>query len=519
MSVRLHQDEDGLALITAMLAVIIVGGLALMLFNRAIAETRAVGYSQNLETAIHVAEAAADMQVGWLNEFGDTYVATDDPANVAVWNPAADGEPYVWDPDTDPDGRGWVLGLSSTPEGMAALRANGRLWFEAPTGPGEGYALRPEVRETDPVTGTEVARPADVILAVGAIPSFDAPRAQIRVLKLQVDQYRYIPEYALLTENDLTFGGSAEIVAPGCAAAVTEYEKQMWCDADVHTNKGFTLNNNKSDQIHGHVTVAGGNCTAAQEEIASNGCSGQSDGVSQRLVPEFWASDFFNPSVTPIMDPEGASVGWYDLCPPGTPDALPTIRPGNPSGPCTAPDSDEVWKQSPGNGRYLGWRYNSGQGWVAQSVEPGIFYVYRANASVTGSAGSLQRAVTILAEADPDDRANTGAISLSGNTKMQPAMDSVLLVADTDIDLQGNVGTECGVEEPPLGGFIGAGEQFKSGGTVGLRGAIVEQDLTDQNNIVQRNNSGLQGTMCLDFDRDMEITLVGQWIITYWNEL
>jgi hypothetical protein len=63
------------------------------------------------------------------------------------------------------------------------------------------------------------------------------------------------------------------------------------------------------------------------------------------------------------------------------------------------------------------------------------------------------------------------------------------------------------------------GEQLKTMGSVELRGAIVVQDRADDHNLVKRNNDGVQGTMCLEYDETLDVDFTGVWVITYWNEL
>jgi hypothetical protein len=493
---RIDRDEAGIALMMALLAMLILGGMAAVFMSRANTEARASGASRDHESAVHVAEAAADNQVRYAN-LDDDHVTRDRSGTMISVASGSLGEEERW-----------ALGL------LASMRPDetgtaSQAWIEVDGG--EGYAVRPLDSSTTP------NEPMNVVYGVGAVPSFDHPNARVRVIKLQIAQDQFIPEFALLTDGALRFGGNAEIVVPGCDAS-TVASAQATCIADVHTNQTFTNPGNAS-VIEGRVSQVEGTCPSGV--TATNGCVDSTGGVADREVPEFRARDFYNRGDDFNPDPEGQTVEWYDLCPPGKPVATATVRrPG--TEPC-AIGSEQVWPLSgDSSSTFRGWKWQANM-WQASSVGAGVFYVYHADAKVTGSEGSQQRAVSILVEQNPSAKGSSGALDISGNPKLQAALDSVLFVTDTDLDLHGTAtggtGTSCGDTETSFSGFMGVREQLKTQGTVELRGAIIVRDVADDHNLVQRTNQGVGGTMCLEFDKDLVIDFTGLWVITYWNEL
>jgi hypothetical protein len=473
---RIHQDEAGVALITALLAVLILSGLAVVFVSRATAETRASGNSRNHEVAIHTAEAAADVQIAELNAL-DTHV-TRDNSNVEVQGPATGVDENTWARSLLPrmrDSDAWVEGDS-----------------------GEAYAVRPVDAAGDAV---------QAIYAVGATPGFAAPNAQIRVIKMQVAQDNFIPRFALLTDGHLKFGGNAAIVHPDCDVAQPET-----CVADVHVNKGFT-NPGNSSTVQGQVRVAGGACPSGVTAV--NGCADTD--VAPYPIPEFTARSFYMRDLDKLRsDPDpGRLVEWYDLCPNGT------VRSPSTAGPCTG---GQLWPADDTGNNFRGWDWKPSQNeWSSTNLDSGVFYVYRANASINGSAGVGQRAVSVIVEGGGVSPNRSGNLEIKGNPALQAALPDVLFITDRDLAMSGTAsggsGTECGQDGASYSGVIGVVEQLDVGGTVDLRGAILVRDQTDESNVVQRNNASISGTMCLQYDDNLAIDLTGIWVVTFWNEL
>ena len=488
-------DESGVALVMALLGVVILSGLAVVFVGRATTETRAAAFSQNHESAIHVAEAAADRLIAIMADDPDHVTLDNDGDEISLDTSLADEDAESeWAIDLWREGKIRDNDLTSFSEGWLGRNVEG-----------EAYAVRPRSEIYD--DEEDGYPPADVIYAVSAVPSFEHPRAAFRVLKLQVDQAAFTPEFAFLTDGDFTFGGNAAIIAPGCDPANPTPED---CYADVHTNQGYSQSGTSS-QIQGAISTSEPNCPA--NSTALLGCT---PGAEEQAIPDITARATYTPNDIEQVDPANPKVvEWFDLCPNGDV-RLP------PADGVTTPCTGEVeWTSTGGNTRYRGWRFQASQNeWQASSVEAGVFYVYHADASINGSAGEGQRGVSVIVERDPANPTRSGSLSMTGNPKIQSALKGLLLLAESDLSLNGTAAAgDCGENPPAYSGLMYAGEQFNSQGTVELRGAVLVADKTDDHNLVKRNTASVSGTMCLEFDADLSFDLRGQWVVTFWNEL
>lgn len=477
--------EEGIALITALLGVLILGSLAMIFVSRALTENDASAFSRDFETAIHAAEAAGDARIADMN-VDDLHV---------TYNLGGDGEPTVTDADkvandsfdSQAQERQWVLDQREAPELTTGA------WQE--TRRGEGYAFRPAFN----------GEPLNLIYAVGAVPSFEHPDARIRVIKLRVGRDFYNPRAALLTGGDLTFGGNASILAPDCLSGGDG------CIADVHVNGGFT-NPGGASRIEGKVVVSGGSCPSSIDAVG--GCVDQGAQAAPLPTPEFQASDFYGRTLTGDITELG-DTDWYDLCSDGT------VRPISAAGPC---ESTEVrWPDDETNAsNYLGWTYKASQNeWQANALESGIFYVHHADANVNGTAPGEQ-SVSILLEMDPDNKTGSGSLSLGGNPQADAALDDILFIADGDLEMRGTPtsGSDaCAGIGASYGGFIGVHEQLRVQGNVRLVGAIIAKDEATDHGLVTHQNAGVSGNMCLEYDPNLALDFTGVWVVRYWSEL
>ena len=496
------KDESGVALVMALLGVVILSGLAVVFVGRATTETRAAAFSQNHESALHVAEAAADQLIAEIARDPDyiTLAVKDDPDFAGMYEIRLPDD--LVDADAESE---WALDLLRNDRIRSEDLTDFSEGWLGRNVEGEAYAVRPHTNETDD-NGKLI--PADVIYAVSAVPSFDHPRAAFRVLKLQVAQAAYTPEFAFLTDGAFTFGGNASIISPGCEAGSLDPDK---CIANVHTNQSYTQSGSSS-VVHGSISTTAETCPAGSTALL--GCTPEAE---VQDIPEITArSKYMDPKAVLTTD-DSSDVEWFDLCPNGE-----IIKSSANTAPCVAENpQDVVWTSTGGNTRHLGWRFQASQNeWQANSVEAGVFYIYHADASINGSSGTGQRAVTVIVERDPSNPLRSGSLSIEGNPKMQAAVEGLLLVAEADLDLNGTATAgDCGENPPAFSGLMYAGEQFDTQGTVELRGAIIVADLRDDHNLVKRNNASVSGTMCLEFDPDLTFDLRGQWVVTFWNEL
>ena len=491
------KDESGVALVMALLGVVILSGLAVVFVGRATTETRAAAFSQNHESAIHVAEAATDQLIATIAADPDHVTKDRDDDVIELPSSLADEDAESeWALDLLRTGRIRDADLTSVSDG----------WLDRNV-EGQAYAVRPM---SDMLDDDGEPIPADVIYAVSAVPSFDHPRAAFRVLKLQVAQAAYTPEFAFLTDGAFTFGGNAAIISPGCEAGSPDPDK---CIANVHTNQGYSQSGSSS-VVEGSISTTAATCPAGSTALL--GCTA---GALEQEIPEITARANYAPEEEDKLfpDPAGQEVEWFDLCPNGE-----IIESSGNTPPCVREaGQDPIWVSTGGNTRFRGWRFQASQNeWQASSIEAGVFYVYQADASINGSEGNEQRSATVIVERDPSNPLRSGSLSVAGNPKMQAATEGLLLLAEADLDLNGTATAgDCGENPPGYSGLMYAGEQFDTQGTVELRGAIIVADIRDDHNLVKRNNASVAGTMCLEFDPDLTFDLRGQWVVTFWNEL
>lgn len=483
---RLHHDERGVALVTALLAVIILAGLATVFTNRAIVETRASSASQRFESTIHTAEAAADVQIAAMNR--DPLHATELGALGRV---ELDAE-QVADP-------GWLRDLVADEANLSAVRGS-EAYVEDDQG--EALAIRPwNVAEDEPW---------DVILAVAGTPSFDAGTITVRSLRLQLDRDRYRPDYALLSDGPISFGGSGRIYHPDCTDPGGDPDA---CIADVHTNEDIDISGNNA-RIDGRITTVSGSCSG----LGSNavGCQGAEDGVARQPVPPFTARQLYNRGLDDLNpDAGGHEIGAFDLCPDGR------VRQPTGSTPCTG---TVIWPQSGDASTFRGWEWRSGQhSWRANSLQGGVFYVYDADAEIRGTEGSDARSVTVLVEGTDSRPTSSGSLQVSGNPRLRAGLSGVLFVTDRDLALSGTSGGGPGggnvcQADLRFSGFVGVGEQLTVTGNARLFGSMVVRDLEDRHGLVRRNNASIGGNMCLEYDDDLVVDLGTAWVVTFWNE-
>ena len=489
-------DETGAALPAALLVVVILAGLAVVFVARANTEAGVSGFSVSFEQGLHAAEAAADAELAKVNVDPDYVTTVPILPDTGVTLPIDDSHAFVL-----PEGlstaeeKEWALSWWEHADMPASTG-----WKErSGDGSGAGYAIRPVDEDGEPLP---------MIFSVAASPTLEGATSGIRVLKYQLRRFPFSPEHALMTGGDLKFGGSGSILSPDCDPD----DAEATCIADVYVHGDYT-NTGSGSTIEGEIQVFDGSCPGGVSAI--NGCV--DDDVTEIPIPEIDATDFYDieriREGANLGDPEFAGdEGWYDLCPDQR------IRPYSESGPCT---SDEVlWSSADaGNTRFRGWRWQAGQ-WRSSDIQSGVFYVHHADARINGSDGSATWDVSVIVAQDPGDPSGTGALDIQGNPLLQAALEDVLFIADTDIDLQGTpTGGTCGEDPETLSGLIALGEQLNVGGNVSLHGAILVEDAEDVHPLVRRNNMSVSGNMCLRFDPNLVLDFRSAYVIAYWNDL
>ena len=534
---RRQQSEDGIALIYVIFVTMVLAGLATLFVARAVFEARATGTSANREAAIHVAEAGAENLLGDINHEGEEFsqkVITEGPTPTDTT--VAD---HVYDPPTGLTGdalqsweQSWVIGLAEADWELGQDTSSGYTTRVIQTVEGQAFGIRPKMDGVD--------QSYDAVYGVGFVPSIEADNRRVRVVKMLIARRFFSPEQALLTGGDLDFGGNAAILAPECDASDPN---DVDCIADVHSNGDIDVTGT-AHVIEGSMTATG---TISGSPVTTPPSS-YSGGEQVIETPVVSARDFYaRPNVTYNVDPGGQTVEWFDLCPDGT------VRSAGAT-PCTG---TVIWNKTvpvdeEQPTRFRGWDWQAGSTqWKGTAVEAGIFYVYQANADVTGSAtvsltlqcsaevavpdednpncwwtAATQRAVSIFVEADPVNEDNTGSLTMQGNPSFVAAFPDALFVTDNDLKLKGTSGGgnfEC---DPTIdvcsdlqkySGLILVGEQASITGTVDLAGALIVSDQEADSIVVQSNV--VSGTIILDYDDDLAVDLTGRVTIEFWNEL
>ncbi len=499
------RSEEGVALIFALFAIIILGGIAAVMVSLARAELRATAQARDFEAAIHVAEAGADVVIAALNDDRDHL--TSGPSGAHALDPSTVSTPA--------DRLAWARSV-----------ANGNCTL-VETGFGETCGIRP----VDVVSG----RPLNVIYGVGYVPTRANP-SKVRVVRIEFDRGFFKPSKAIVTGGDLTISGNATIGG---------------LEGNVHSN--------------GDLNVSGGSVSISGDLSYSGTLVGDSTGTATAAPPEpltaATARSLYPQALGHYATSGGAYTGdWYDLCPDGrvrapdidtanAPDPLtaPFYPPGLPAGryPCSG---EVLWDAT--TAEFRGWE-PSGAKWQISGNScdlDGIYYVFGRNATISGNPGSKKDGcttdrdgdgvpdgvkMTILVEALPADHAApnpcvaavgdngslSGNFTMSGNTVWFPFLGNplptggtgVAVIADRDIQITGN-------PDQDFAGFYSAHEQVKLSGNPSMVGAIQAEDACDVPGSPVHENS-ISGNISLTFDGGLNLPLEGIVRITAWNEL
>lgn len=504
MSHERWRNEDGVALVFALLAVIIVGGIASVMIVRATSQNTATRVERDFEQAIHLAEAGLDDVIVELNE-NQSYLT----------RRPADNAPHVYTADVSAsDGvqRAWAVALASSDDDCEVVTA----------GEGEFCAIRPKL--PDSAGGQELPW----VYGVSFIPSRAAADPEIRVVKMQFDEGFFLPPRAILTQGDLTLGGSLSIGGE---------------NGSVHTNGSVTVNG-------GALTTTG---PVTSSGSFSGGCSGCGEGSGQiddsLPLPDISAIAVYKREAKTHADRFDASTGtydgdWFDLCSDGTVQ-VPTFTEGPPASgpptPCSALSGNRILYDAndPNQpSRYRGWTWSSAQStWsaggggnnnVASPLADGIYYVHHANADISGSVDADMR-LTVVVDAhgvnDPSTGTDTtctggwagnesGSLSITGvgGGSFRSFLNDLLFLTDRDVQTSGNM------QGTTLGGVMAAHEQLGIGGTPNVEGAVVAEDACDTHRSPVHANT-VSGNFTLTYTGTGSVPLSAIVRITAWNEL
>lgn len=526
------REESGIALISVMLAIIILGGIAAVFIATAISQTRASGIGRDLENAVHVAEAATDDVLVNLNADLD-YRTSYDPGGTDdhVYLQSYDGTVYT-------DEKAWARAVADDTANQAVVTLSGG---------GEGVAIRP----LDPST----SEPMDLVFGVGYVPSRAAALAgqgRVRVLKLQVQPSVFSPADAFLVNGDLTIGGGAS------TDGIT---------GNVHSNGNVFVEGtadcaNSGMCVRGRLSMTGtlrkgpnptgpemtdgeqstfdqtGVCPTDGPAAPTCGDDDVAEGAAPKPVPSFNAASFYDPDAPlgAFTDPvtgNRTEARWWILCPGGSVKAPSGATP--PADLCNNVGGTfpAVWTQGT-TANFHGWSWTTNCGtplgnkpcWTGDKVVSGAYFVYNSNAKTQGGRGAVS--ILVGCELTPavedgrhDPEAETcgaatpgdqnGSYAMSGQPEFVPALAGIHFIADRDLIVNGQSGTE-------LDGFIGAREQVDTSGNGDLNGSIVALNLpTTASSPVSVNSA--KGNFKVSYNERLLIALPGLTQITAWNEL
>ena len=316
-----------------------------------------------------------------------------------------------------------------------------------------------------------IVKPASrtVVYAIGWSPS-KANAKRMRMVKAEYLFSTYAPANAVLSNGDLTIGGSAHV---------------QGTLGNVHANGDIDVVGN-SISVSGTVTATG---TIDNPQAGWLGSQPPQEvpQINPRAIYEKFALD---PSYTD---------NWYDLCP----DA--SVHEPSSSGPCNG----VVMSSS---GIFRGWQYKNGSWNNDRSPYDGTYYVYQKSANIKGT--NTQWHATVIAEPTGSDGSlSEGDIDMSGNPIMTGYIPDVTLIAGRDLDIEGT-----GNGDGSYDGLLGGHEQFKITGNPTLTGAVVGEGSRDTAGSPVSSNY-VSGSMIITHNDDLEADLGGLVRTTLWLEL
>ena len=236
-----------------------------------------------------------------------------------------------------------------------------------------------------------------------------------RLLKADYSFAMSTPHAALLTGTDTTISGNFDVED---AAGITD-------SADVHSNG--TLKNQASSS-----TVSGTISSGSVIPIPT---------VDPRYLYQLYAAQFAN--------------AWYDLCPDGT-----AHRPVIGGTPCSGPATTVP----------TGWSLISGTWTEGSQGPPGVYYVYKENASIATNGSTVSQ--TLITESSNNlacPKAD-GSISVT-KTTVNGYLPGVVLISGNSLSMGNN--------SAALGGAVSAQESVNlaTSSAPGVTGYVVAQNL------------------------------------------
>lgn len=497
-----RHDESGVALVFSLIAVLVIGGLIVVMVARALAEQGLTADEAEFESAIHIAEAGIDDVIQEVNDDND--FLTEAPATATPTTPGlfVGGEPHQYPLATTATNAAqfeWALSIAE--EGGCTL---------VDYGEGEACGIRPYIDLN--ANGTADRDEEQLFMfGIGYEPSRAAPDRTVRAIKITFDNALFAVDDAVRTNDVLNLTGSS-LTVTGTVS-------------NVHTNAEFSFSGSGCPTIDGTVTF----------EDPVTGACGAVQGP-QKDLPPILALDYYERSPDYVDCITTSCTGvvydgeWYDMCPDGTVQA-PDVENGTVAGtfqleasfaPC---DGDNIITST---GVWRGWEWDGSQWEIPNNstVSPadgeGIFYFHHSNVDLRGglgSPGNPVRATMITSAADvcgTSDGSVDGSITLAGNVYVE-----ALLTAESGSGIQFITDRDVyftGASSGTLSGFVGAHEQLQMSGNSSLNGAIFAEDACHTAGSPVDANL-INGSVTIVNDSVLVLDGDGKTRVTAWSEL
>lgn len=470
---RLH-SEEGVALITALLVMLVIQGASVGLVMLAVNESRQTGVSEDSEAALHAAEAATDRVIVAISQdeqhhTGQAFDAT------AITTPAAQ--------------RAWAVAAFTAAEAAAGSDPAVAAQFLS-TAQFTALGIRP----TSPG-----GVPHDFVFGVSRVEVGERIVDRMRVVRAGIGQGFYAPDYAVLSGGDVTLNG---LSGGSCPAGPTA--------SGVHGEQGH-VHSNSTVVMNGQPGVSGNSTAVGNVGSSSNACGTETASQPAVDLPVIDArrlydrrGEYMEFGALNAYDGE-----WYDLCPGGT------VRVPSPDGSSTAPCA--LTNTILGTGivsAYRGWRWRTTGGadrweYTLDTAYNGVYYVYRSNAQIAETVPhhsvSAPWITTILVEADPNGSASaSGNFSIAANKhpRLTSLIDDTIIVADRNFTMNGNSDAEF------HDGLILAKGDITTAGSPRINGALIAGGRVT-----------ISGNTRIEYNGGILATLPGIVAITKWNEV
>lgn len=453
--------EDGAALVTVLLASLIIAGIVTVMLMSSLVELRSTGAASAYEAAVHTAEAAIEQRFA-------TMLSEPPAAPAYTWNPAV--VPFEVDQATE---RAEVLRIVQEHrddlEPIAQNHATG--YAIGPIEAADGRAYVYGVAEIHEARSTERVRIVRVQVARdGTVPPPSPPPGGGG----QPPPTGPLSDQAVLINGSLRIDGNVHNLA-----------------GSIHTNgdllmRDYIFESNADLRANTGPWSATGEATCVDPNDYWGGC------YRARNLEEA------RPELAPLLRSEQPEVSvpmltardlhaawayqirehWFDLCYPGAVAAHPThatvVQPTSPEdGPCEGEVIFVITGSWP-NDHYQGWQYEAPERQFTRSwggmPDDGVYYVHERNVN-TNALGSSTKRVTVVASADPNDPdgANSGNIFWRGNSHYLyfENDDGFQVAAFADRDIDARSGTHIAE------GVVYAREQIRFGGFTRVTGQVI----------------------------------------------